>query len=253
MEQKKLCVAYIRVSTQQQGDDDRFGIEAQKKAIEEYAKANNFEIAQFFIDKISGVKEERPEWNKIILADDINNPPFKAVLVYKQDRVARDIKLFFYYLYKLQIKGIELISVYDNVDDKDPLANVMRSLMVFCAEQERKNITLRTSNGRKIKALKGGYSGGRPPLGYKVIDKSLVVDEKEKETVKLIFEMFDDNCSLNSIANDLNKWKIPNRKNTSWCASQIYYIVKNRKFYQGFYRYGDKEWVKGQHEPILGE
>lgn len=253
MEEKTKVVAYIRVSTNAQAEEDRYGIDAQKQAIQEYADKNNMEIVQFFIDKISGVKEERPEWNKIILADDITNPPFKAVLVYKQDRVARDLKLFFYYLYKLQVKGIELISVYDNVDENDPLANVMRSLMIFCAEQERKNITLRTSNGRKIKALKGGYSGGRPPLGYEVIDKKLVVKESEKDIVVRIFDMHDDNLSYDFIAKDLNNMGLKTRSGTEWTMAHIYYIVKNKRFYQGFYKYGNDEWVKGQHEPILGE
>ena len=253
MEEKIKTVAYIRVSTSEQSAEDRFGIEAQKQAIQEYADNHNMEIVQFFIDVISGVKDDRPEFNKILFAEDITNPPFKAVLVYKNDRIARDTKLFFYYLYKLQCKGIEIISVNEEINEDDPMANVMRSLMIFCAEQERRNITMRTTNGRKVKALKGGYSGGRPPLGYEVIDKKLVIKESEKDIVCRIFAMHDDNLSYDFIAKDLNSMGLRTRSGTEWTMAHIYYIVKNKMFYQGYYKYGNDEWVKGQHEAILGE
>lgn len=247
----KKAIAYIRVSTAEQSGDDRFGIEAQKQEIIKYAEANGYEIVDVLVDTISGVKENRPQWDRIILDEKVANPPYEAVIVFKSDRVARDIKLYFYFLYKLEIKGIKLISTQENFEEGDALANVYRSLMIFVAEQERANIALRTSKGRAVKATRGGYAGGRPPLGYKVVDNELIIDEDEAEIVKVIFKMKDDNCSFGFIANSLNKNNIKTKSGKEWTMAQIYYVCRNRKFYQGFYKYGQKEWIKGIHQPIL--
>lgn len=247
----KKAIAYIRVSTQEQGADDRYGVEAQKKEIMKYAEANGYEIVDVLVDKISGVKENRPQWDRIILDEKVANPPYEAVIVFKSDRVARDIKLYFYFLYKLEMKGVKLVSTQENFEEGDALANVYRSLMIFVAEQERANIALRTSKGRAIKATRGGYAGGRPPLGYKVVDNELVIDEDEAEIVKTIFAMKADNCSFCFIANALNKQGIKTKTGKEWTMAHIYYICKNHKFYEGYYKYGNKEWVKGVHQPIL--
>lgn len=247
----KKAIAYIRVSTAEQGGDDRFGIEAQKQEIMKYAETNGYEIVDVLVDTISGVKENRPQWDRIILDEKVANPPYEAVITFKADRVARDIKLYFYFLYKLEMKGIKLISTQENFDEGDALANVYRSLMIFVAEQERANIALRTSKGRAIKATRGGYAGGRPPLGYKVVDNELQIDENEANIVKTIFAMKDDNCSFGFIANALNRNNIRTKSGKEWTMAQVFYICRNRKFYQGFYKYGSKEWIKGIHQPIL--
>lgn len=247
----KKAIGYIRVSTVEQGGIDRYGIDAQREEIIKYAKENDYELVDILVDKISGVKENRPNWDRIILDDKINNPPYEAVIVFKSDRVARDIKLYFYFLYKLEVKKIKLISTQENFGEDNALANVYRSLMIFVAEQERANIALRTSKGRTIKATRGGYAGGRPPFGYKVVDNELVVNEKEADIVKLIFKMRADNCSFGFIADDLNKNNVRNRSGKEWTMAHIFYIVRNKKFYQGLYKYGNNEWVKGLHQPLL--
>ena len=61
----KNAIGYIRVSTEEQGSDDKYGIDTQKQAIHAYASANGYGISDWCIDKISGVKDNRPEFDKI--------------------------------------------------------------------------------------------------------------------------------------------------------------------------------------------
>ncbi len=110
------------------------------------------------------------------------------MIVFKNDRVARDTKLYFYYLYVLEKKNIKLLSTQESFTEGSEFANIYRALLQFVAEQERKNIALRTGKGRSIKASCGGYSGGRRPYGYKVVDGVLTIDEQEAPIVKFIFE-----------------------------------------------------------------
>ena len=252
--EKKIALGYVRVSTKEQGD--KFGIEAQKQAISEYAKANGFVIQKFFIDKVSGVEEHKPEWEKLVMANDIVNPPHEAVIVFKSDRVSRDIKQYFYELLRLERKGIELISVKEEFTGE--LANVYRALILFCAEQERKNIALRTSHGRLIKASCGGYAGGKAPFGYYAKDGRLLIDEFEKPVVQYIFKL--DNTpndkgyrlSYRTITTMVNDKGYRQRNGKPFTVATIYQIIQNRKTYQGYYKYGkDGKWVEGIHERII--
>jgi len=244
------AIGYVRVSTSEQ--DEKFGKSAQKDAIRQYAKLHGYEIVAWFEDVGSGVSDERPQWNKVLVADDITNPPFQAVIVFKSDRVARDTKLYFYYLYLLEKKGVQLISVVENFGDDEAFANIYRSMMLFVAEQERKNIALRTSHGRKIKALNGGYAGGGIPFGYKVVQGRLEIDEIEGKVVQDMFAMADDNVSQKKIAEYLNENGIKTKFGKNWTQPQVHYILNNRKLYEGYSKYGkDAKWVKGVHTPLI--
>lgn len=247
----KTAIGYIRVSTDGQAKDDRYGMEAQKAEIVRYAEQNGYDIIDWRVDHVSGCNEYPPAMNELLYDEDICKELCDAVIAFKSDRIARDTKLYFYRLYLLERKGIELISTQESFDDKDGFANIYRAMMMFSAEQERKNITMRTSNGRRVKSSKGGYSGGRVPYGYRAENHSYAIDESESAVVKRIFLLKDSGASMNGIASGLNADGILSRSGGEWYASQIDSILKNRKTYEGMYRYGDGEWVQGQHPAIL--
>lgn len=246
-------VAYCRVSTDGQVGEDKFGIDSQKRIIMEYCAAHDMQISDWYIDEgESGVKESRPALDALLFGE-VRNPPVTAVVVAKSDRVARDIKLYFYYMMLLEKRGIHLISATEEVvNDDTGLGNVYKSLMLFVAEQERKNITRRTSGGRAAKASKGGYSGGRPPFGYSAVNGCLVIDDEEADIVRRVFREKDAGATYVQICDGLNAEGKTNRSGTKFSPSTLQVILGNRQLYQGMYKYGSTgEWRPGQHEPIL--
>lgn len=253
MDNTKLAYGYIRVSTKQQAGEDRNGPEAQKQAISEFADKNGYTIVKWFTDEISGVKEDRPKLNEILYTDLPKKDCIEAVIAYKSDRIARDIKLYFYYLSLLEKKSIRLLSVNEQFDNvPDGVASLVRAIMMFVAEQERSNIAMRTRSGRKVKSSMGGYSGGKPPYGYKVVDHKLVVNEEEAPIVCTIFTIRAAGDTIQGIADTLNDRGIRARCGGLFCPSQIKSILDNRRTYEGEYKYGrNGEWVKGQHKPLF--
>ena len=248
----KNAIGYIRVSTEQQAADEKFGIDVQKQAILLYANNNGYNIVDWKIDEVSGAKDDRPALNEILYGDNVTNPPFEAVIVFKNDRLARDTKLYFYYLYTLEKKNIALLSTKEEFNEGSEFANIYRALLQFVAEQERKNIALRTSKGRSIKAQCGGYSGGRCPYGYKVIDCRLIINEEERPIVEYAFSEHDKGTPMLTIADNLTEMGYRTRKGTKFQAKSISSILSNRPLYEGMYKYGkEMNWVKGVHEPIL--
>lgn len=249
----KNVVAYVRVSTDGQAGEDKFGIDSQKEIIMAYCQRNNMQISEWYIDKgQSGVKESRPKLDELLYGE-VRNPPVEAVVVAKSDRVARDIKLYYYFLMLFQKKDMNLISATEEVvNDDTGLGNVYKALMLFVAEQERMNITKRTSGGRLVKAAKGGYSGGRTPYGYAAENKKMVIVPEQAKIVRLMFKLKDeDKKTLQQICDILNSLGYTNKSGNKWFVSSVKCIIDNKKVYQGFYKYGNGEWVEGEHEPIL--
>lgn len=247
----KNVVAYIRVSTDGQCGDDKFGLDVQREQITEYCARNDMNILKWFMDEGESGAKERPGFDEIVYGD-VNNPPYEAVIVAKSDRVARDINIYYYYKMLLIKKDVKLISIAEDFGQFGVFANMLEAFTLCVAEMERENITKRTSSGRKVKASKGGYSGGRPPYGYTPSNGKLVIVPEEAEVVRRIIKAKDSGYTYQSICDSLNLAGMTNRSGTKFSISTIQVIFENKPLYEGMYRYGkDAEWVQGEHEPIL--
>lgn len=250
MKEFKNAIGYIRVSTEQQGEDDCYGEDLQKKEILMYANENGYNIVDWKVDEVSGTSDDRPALNEVLY--NATNPPIEAVIIFKSDRLARDTKLYFYYLYTLEKRNIKLISCHENFSEGSEFANIYRALILFVAEQERRNIALRTSKGRSLKAQCGGYSGGRCPYGYKVVGGNLEINEAEKPIVEYIFKRHAEGIPMLTISEELNDLGYRTRKGTRFQNTSVRSIVSNENLYRGLYRYGKTmNWVQGVHEAIL--
>ena len=251
---RKKAIGYVRVSTEEQGADNKFGVAVQKKAINEYAKVNGYEIVEMVVEKQSGAKE-REKMNEIAFGE-LCNPPIEAVICYKNDRIARNMKLYFYYFYVLEKKNVKLISVNEeflNGEDSG-IATLYMAMMQFVAEQERKNITMRTSSGRIAKAKEGKYAGGNDPYGYKIKDGMLVPQEEEAKWVKKIFELYDNGrvtiATIETILHDQYP-ECLGRGGKQIGYTVIRNVILNKPVYQGLYKYSSVGYVLGNHEPLI--
>lgn len=258
-EKMRNAVGYIRVSTEGQNQDDRFGAENQRSAIIKWAAEHDYQIIKWYMDVASGAKgggeddeEDRPGMYALLHDDDVSNPPYEAVIAYKNDRIARKTQLFYYYYLLLEKKGIRLVCTDESFPEGSEYAFLIRTMMQFVAEQERKNIEMRTSGGRKVKANKGGYAGGNIPYGYANVEGHFQINPNEAKVVKRIFELDDIGLSLRKIASCLAADGINNRSGDPITHNNVRSILANRKTYEGYYRYGNmEEWVKGDFEAIL--
>ena len=242
-----MAIGYVRVSTK--GQEDKYGIEAQKDAIEKYANENGYEITEYVVDVISGVKDERPGFNRLLCGDIKTD----AVIVFKSDRVARETKLYFYYLYTLEKQGIKLLSVCEEFEEGSAIASIYRAIILFVAEQERENIRIRTMAGKEKKKAEKGYVGGRPPIGYFAAGGKLYAEPREKKVVRAIFEWYAEGYGCNLIAGFCNTGGFKTKVGKFYPMA-ISRILTHRKFYEGYIKEQESgEWVKGTHEAILGE
>lgn len=244
-------IAYVRVSTDAQAKEDRYGVEAQKQQLREYALDHEMTIVKWVYDEGQSGAKERPGFDYIVYGD-AANPPFQAVIVTKSDRVARDINVYYYYKMMLRKKDIQLISISEDFGQMGAFASMLEAFTICAAQMERENITKRTSAGRKVKASTGGYSGGKPPMGYMSMGGKLVVNESEAEVVRFIFAQKAQGVNMLQTKNLLNESDLKSRSGKPFAISTVQGIWNNERFYKGEYKYGKPgTWVKGEHEPLL--
>src|SRR5262245_62817766 len=84
----KEIVAYCRVSTKQQGATG-LGMEAQRAAVESYAKGIGAKVAGLYVEVESGKKSDRPELARALAHAKRNRA---ALCVAKLDRLSRNVE-----------------------------------------------------------------------------------------------------------------------------------------------------------------
>ena len=119
-------VAYIRVSTDGQVGEDKFGLESQREQIIDYCRRNDMNIVKWYSDEGESGAKYRPGFDEIVYGE-VSNPPIQAVVVAKSDRVARDINIYFYYQGALLRKGIELISICEDFGQFGVFAGMLKA------------------------------------------------------------------------------------------------------------------------------
>ena len=240
-------IGYCRVSTDNQKDEGT--IDLQRQALRDYAKAKGFELVRTFEDEgISGGLEDRPALAELFsYLEDKKNKDIDGVLIYKLDRLARDLYIQEHLIKKLESLNKGLISTKEpDLASGDPMRKAFRQFMGIVAELEKAFITMRLSAGRisKIK-VKQKYAGGGKALGYNIKGKDLIIDQKQAETVRRIFKLRrHSHKSLWEIAKELNTQSIPTARGGKWHAGTVKYILAN-PLYRGIMEYSGIEAKRG--------
>ena len=242
MKKPKKLVGYCRVSTDNQKEEGT--IEIQENSLKKYADKNGYELVKIFEDNgISGGSEleNRPGLAELFSYTE-NNKEIEEVLIFKLDRLARDLYIQEHLIKKLEGLNKKLISIEEpHLDSNDPIRKAFRQFMGIISELEKAFITMRLSGGRINKAQKGGYAGGATALGYKTKNKKLIIDKEQAEIIRIIFKMKRyKRMGLREIARELNKKGIPTARGGKWYAGTIKYILEN-PLYKGMAHYKENK------------
>lgn len=267
----KNVVLYIRVSTHEQTLG--YSIEGQKTELTQYCKALKYNIVNIYIDAgLSGTSmNERIEFKKMI--NDINNNPenYDAVIVWKLSRISRDNADLAQIVKFLDENDVALISREEGIDTSKSGGKFMAQILGAVAEMDRENIVENAKLGMKQRARSGEWNGGIV-LGYKSENKQLIIDEKEAETVRTIFDLYTNkDWGYSRICKYLNTRleQYPTKRKSSWSYQTIKGVLDN-PVYVGKIRWDvRKDWntkrknnrennkdkdyilVDGKHDPII--
>lgn len=246
----KRAAVYTRVSTAEQASEG-YSIEEQERRCKAAIESRGWGYVGTYSDPgYSGRTMDRPGLKALIGA--IEDGKVNAVVIYKLDRLSRKQRDTLEIIEDVLLKNeIALLSLSETLDTTTAWGRAMIGILSSFNQMELETITARTTMGRKAKAEKGGYAGGKPPIGYKAQDGELVIDKHEAKIVRLVFKLRKEGMPLISIAKELNKRGYKTRRGGEFLHSAVQTILGNERMYRGYYSYGDVSVAERTHEPIL--
>ena len=139
-----MRVGYIRVSTVEQHED------RQVKDLTENAK-----VSKVFIDKMSGKDTNRPQFNAML--EFVREGD--TVVVSSYDRLARSTADLLATIETLKAKGVNVISMKEQLDTSTPQGKLMLTFFAGIATFERELMLQRQKEGIAIAKAEGKYKG----------------------------------------------------------------------------------------------
>jgi DNA invertase Pin-like site-specific DNA recombinase len=215
-------VSYLRVSTDRQGRSG-LGLEAQRKAVDDFLDGGNWRVIKEFVEVESGKKSDRP-----VLADAIKACRIHGakLVIAKIDRLSRDA----HFLLGLEKAGVDFVAA-----DMPNANRLTVGIMAMIAEEERRMISARTKvalAAAKRRGVKlGGYRAGAKltaairKAGQEA--NARIAAERAADIAPIIAELQANGAkSLQAIAAGLNERGIPTARGTgTWSATQVMRVL----------------------------
>jgi DNA invertase Pin-like site-specific DNA recombinase len=222
----RKVIAYVRVSTAEQVDG--FGLTVQRKAIADYAKVNGLRLLRTVSDEgISGSNglDARKGLAEVLTV--VESGQVSGLVVYRLDRLARDLILQETLMTRMRKAGVEVLSVTEpDIDSEDGTRVLVRQILGAVSQYERALIRSRMMGGRAAKIASGGYGGGRPPFGWRAENKELVPEPREQEAIALVRQLADEGLSSRQIAARLQETGHRPKVGVRWSSTQVLRVIQ---------------------------
>lgn len=262
------CAIYTRKSTEENLNLDFNSLDAQREAAEAYIKSQQSVGWTCLDDRyddggFSGGNIDRPAFQRLMA--DVEDGKVDCIVVYKIDRLSRSLMDFARIMESLEQHGVSLVSVTQQFNTTTSMGRLTLNILLSFAQFEREIISERTRDKIAMARRKGKWTGGPPVLGY---DRQrdnrgtrIVVNKKEAERVRAIYQMYLDEGSLLPTIRSLRSlgWKTKRyetatgqcRGGADFDKSALQKVLTN-VVYMGKVTYKD-EIHEGEHEAIVDE
>jgi site-specific DNA recombinase len=225
---------YTRVSSQKQVKEG-LSTEAQLKNLRDYCKLKDWTIYHEYIEQgKTGRNTNRPQYKQMIAELD----QYDMILVYRLDRLHRSLINSLRLLELLDSKNKHFASLSQSIDTSSCYGKVFFQISQAFAELESNIIGERITENKIYRVNnQPTYEGSSHILGYDCIGhNTFTINIEEAQTVKRIFDMYQQHPNLTSIARQLNNEGIQTKQAKTWHPSTIKTILTN-PFYTGYIRY----------------
>jgi len=102
------------------------------------------------------------------------------------------------------VQGVSFVSVTQAFNITSSMGRLTLNVLLSFAQFEREVTGERIRDKIAASKKKWLWMGGHVPLGYRVHERKLVVDQQEAATVRLIFERYRELGSLDRLLRELN-------------------------------------------------
>ena len=256
---RKRLALYTRVSTIEQSEEG-YSIDEQERLLRSWAEKNNYEVYKCYSDRgISGKDiKNRPALKELL--KDAEEKKFDMVISWKINRISRKLADVLKIVDILEKNDITFKSYSEPFETDTPAGKMQFQMMALIGEFERGTIAQNVKMGMCAKAKAGEWCGGRV-LGYDLVPienqegakrrkSKLIINEREAESIRLIFNEYVNGKGYKAITNKLNKLGYKTKKNNDFSVNSIREILTN-PVYIGKVRYNVRQnWAEKRRRNI---
>jgi DNA invertase Pin-like site-specific DNA recombinase len=156
-------------------------------------------------------------------------------------------------------RQVSFVSVTQQFNTATSMGRLVLNVLLSFAQFEREMIAERTRDKIAASRRKGKWTGGPVPLGYRVVDKKLVVEDLEAVVAREVFDLYEQHRSALAVARALNEAKRRTKRHVAkngnirepkkWTKDAVLRVLRN-PVYAGCMPYGD-EVHKGEHVALI--
>jgi site-specific DNA recombinase len=256
------CAVYTRKSTDHNLELEFNSLDAQREACEAYIKSQAHEGWRLIPTKYddgaySGANLERPALQKLLA--DVRAGKVDVIVVYKIDRLTRSLTDFAKLVEVFDQQSASFVSITQSFNTTNSMGRLTLNVLLSFAQFEREVTGERIRDKIAASKKKGIWVGGPVPLGYRSVDKKLVVVPEEAALVRRIFDRYLELRSIGALIEDLDRRGVKTKKQTlasgksrggcRFGKGTLRYIL-TRRFYIGDIEYKGSIH-KGEHDAII--
>lgn len=228
MPRKLRCAIYTRKSTEEGLEQGFNSLHAQREACEAYILSQAGEgwtaLATIYDDGgFSGGNTDRPALKQLLA--DIARQAIDIVVVYKVDRLTRSLSDFARIVEIFDKANVSFVSVTQAFNTTNSMGRLTLNVLLSFAQFERAVTGERIRDKIAASKAKGVWMGGGVPLGYDPPtgrDRSLVVNDAEAATVRLVFERYLALGSVRKLVVDLRHRGVTTKARTGGRLSRLH-------------------------------
>ena len=229
----RVCF-YARVSTDK--DEQLHSLSAQISFFNDYiSKVPNWQFIGSYIDEgISGTSvNKREEFLRMI--EDAKKHKFDLILTKEISRFSRSTLDSIKYTQELLQDGVGVYFLNDNINTILPDSELRLTIMSSIAQDEVRKLSERVSFGMKRSIDSGTVLGCSNIYGYVKDKGKLVIDEKEAEMIKIIFDRYANTTDgLSKVSKYLYSLGYKSKTGKRLDTTILTRIIENPK-YKGYY------------------
>ena len=262
----KKAAIYIRVSTHWQIDKD--SLKVQRRELIAYVELvlgiTDYEV--FEDPGYSAKNTDRPDYQAMM--ERIRTGEFTHLVVWKIDRISRNLLDFAYMYDELKRLGVTFVSKNEQFDTSTAIGEAMLKIILVFAELERNMTSERVTAVMLSRANNGQWNGGRVPYGYSWDKESgtFAVVEQEAKVANRMAELYEQYQSLLYVVKYMNDAGITTRNGKAWTPTAVrkiltnpwnigHYVYNVHSGGKGTEKRSEDEWitVENHHPAILDE
>lgn len=249
---ERRAAIYCRLSKVEMTNEQFCSLDMQEARCRDFARAKGWGVAEVFADASTGSNTDRPKLQELLARAVAGD--FHVLLVYKVDRLNRNIAEFWDVVRSLQGNGCDLVSVTESFDSGTPAGKAMMGMLSVFAAFERDQIIARTKQGLAGRAEAGWWPICHTPFGYdrkrtaEGCPATLVPNDKA-EWAAQVFRRCLDGDGPKMIAEWLNAEGVRDEHGKAWSPWTMRAMLR-QPAYAGMVRWADKLY-EGKHPGII--